>query len=520
MIEYLFTKTPLAFFVQNLWRDEAFTFLLSKQSIGELLQTTAADFNPPLFYVFMHYWMLIFGSSEIAMRTVSLLFYVLTIFIMFEIMVLVFKISFKRALLYFILIIANPVLLTYAFEARMYMMGAFFVTLSYFALWTGRKKLYIFAVVLALHTHYFTLLVFTAQMISEIIQIITSHHWKASLKKLDLTLSGFRKKPSHYFKLIRSLIVSDLVSKLIIICICLIPWMLFLLAYHDFSSTVFWIIKPLGQDVLFLPLVLFTGYQRVFGQYYHDQAGYASFHAYLNILIWGVLLLPWIVLTVKIVRSVIMKKTRSIVKIAKNYILFNYHLPLVLWAVFPPVVLYIISQFSTPVYHPRYFMFSVVGGLLYMIQIIETIFPPQKHILKLRLPFSISQIISPLGSFIGKNLLMILTVVILLLFTNQYNILNLKYNAKRTISPMFQEINRSMRAGDRVYLTRELDYFLAKYYLKNDAIYIFGVPYEDIHAYVGKVLIPPSSIMSSGIPTYPARAFFVYYDRFVVRSEM
>src|SRR3989344_9200901 len=147
MMEYLFTKTPLAFLVQNLWRDEAFTFLLSEQSIGKIMQTTAADFNPPLYYIFMHYWMLIFGSSEIAMRSVSVFFYVLTLFIMFEIMVLVFKISFKRALVYFMLIIANPVLLTYAFEARMYMMGAFFVTLSYFALWTGRKKLYIFAVV-------------------------------------------------------------------------------------------------------------------------------------------------------------------------------------------------------------------------------------------------------------------------------------------------------------------------------------------------------------------------------------
>jgi len=477
-MEYLFTKTPLAFFVQNLWRDEAFTFLLSEQSIGKIVQTTAADFNPPLYYIVIHYWMLIFGSSEIAMRTVSLLFYVLTIFIMFEIMVLVFKISFRRALVYFFLIISNPVLLTYAFEARMYMMGAFFVTLSYFALWTGRKKLYIFAVVLALHTHYFTLLVFLAQITSEVIRILKSTHRSSKLSNLGLR-SG-------------------------IIAICFIPWILFFLSYHEFSSSGFWIIKPAVLDILYLPLVLYTGYQRVFGEYYHGAAGYTNFHIYINIVVSAIMLLPILLL------NQIKRPTSN----------FRHLTDLALWSFLPPIALFVISHYFTPVYHPRYFMFSVVGILLYMIKIIETVFPPQKKVLKLHLHFSIPQIISPLASFIGKNRLMILSVVILLLFTNQYNKLSLKYNAKRTISPMFQEINRSMRAGDRVYLTRELDYFLAKYYLKNDVIYIFGVTYEDIHAYVGKVLIPPSSIISSGIPTYPARAFFVYYDRYVVRSEM
>ncbi len=459
-MNFLFTKTPLAFFVQNLWRDEAFTFLLSEQSIGKILQTTAADFNPPLYYIFMHYWMLIFGSSEIAMRSVSVFFYVLTIFFMFEIMVLVFKISFKRALVYFMLIIANPVLLTYAFEARMYMMGAFFVTLSYFALWTGRKKLYIFAVVLALHTHYFTILVFLAQMVSEVIRILKSNHRSSKLSNLGLRMG--------------------------IIAICFIPWILFFLSYHKLGGTQeFWIIKPPEHDIWYLPLVLFTGYQRVFGEYYHDQAEHTSFHIILNILIWGIMLLPWtwIVLSRKIVCSI------------------NYHLPLVLWALFPPIALYVISQYFTPVYHPRYFMFSVVGVLLYMIQIIETAFPAQK-------------------TTSGKNHLMMIVVVSLFLITSQYNKLNQKYNAKRTISPLFQEINRSMREGDKVYLTSELDYFLAKYYMKNDAIFIFGIPYAEIHEYVGKVLIPPGSCISSGIPTYPARAFFVYYDRYVVRSEM
>ncbi|PIZ64741.1 hypothetical protein COY14_04075 [Candidatus Roizmanbacteria bacterium CG_4_10_14_0_2_um_filter_36_9] len=71
------------FFVQNLWRDEAFSVVMSGQSVGNIIQSTAADFNPPLYYLILHYWMLIFGSSEIAIRSLSLLFYTLTIFVIF-----------------------------------------------------------------------------------------------------------------------------------------------------------------------------------------------------------------------------------------------------------------------------------------------------------------------------------------------------------------------------------------------------------------------------------------------------
>ena len=293
----------------------------------------------------------------------------------------------------------------------------------------------------------------------------------------------------------------------IIPIIFFLPWILFFLSYHAFSMSDFWIIKPPARDIWYLPLVLYTGYQRVFGEYYHEQAGYALFHLKLNVLIILILILPIMKRCVDIGRDLwrLMVKKKKSQPISTN-LNKSQLISIIFWSFFPPILLYLISQFSTPVYHPRYFMFSTVGGLLYLIQIIETAFPQKK--------------ITPRSSFIGKNYLMIIVVISLFLITNQYNKLNLKYNAKRTISPMFQEIDRSMREGDKVYLTSELDYFLAKYYMKNDAIFIFGIPYEEIHEYVGKVLIPPGSSISSGIPTYPARAFFVYYDRYVVRSEM
>src|SRR5690606_29600904 len=107
-MSWLFTKTPLAFFVMDLWRDEAFSFVMAQQSVLDIIKTTAVDFNPPLYYILLRFWMILFGSSEVAMRSLSLIFFGATVYLMFEILVTVFKISFKKSLLYFILIVLNP----------------------------------------------------------------------------------------------------------------------------------------------------------------------------------------------------------------------------------------------------------------------------------------------------------------------------------------------------------------------------------------------------------------------------
>jgi uncharacterized membrane protein len=75
MLDYLFTKTPLIFLTQNLWRDEAFSYLLAKEPISKMLPLTAGDFSPPLYYIVLHYWMSIFGTSEVALRSLSTLFF-------------------------------------------------------------------------------------------------------------------------------------------------------------------------------------------------------------------------------------------------------------------------------------------------------------------------------------------------------------------------------------------------------------------------------------------------------------
>ncbi len=58
---------------QSLWWDEALSVLVARQPLSQLLSALEhyADFNPPLFYVIMRYWMLLAGQSEFAVRWLS-----------------------------------------------------------------------------------------------------------------------------------------------------------------------------------------------------------------------------------------------------------------------------------------------------------------------------------------------------------------------------------------------------------------------------------------------------------------
>ena len=57
----------------ELWYDECFTLLLTRLPISQMIQATAGDTHPPLYYVIMWGWVGLFGESEIALRLPSVL---------------------------------------------------------------------------------------------------------------------------------------------------------------------------------------------------------------------------------------------------------------------------------------------------------------------------------------------------------------------------------------------------------------------------------------------------------------
>ncbi|MDA1316559.1 MAG: hypothetical protein O3B87_00865 [bacterium] len=448
-MNYLFTKTPLSFFVMDLWRDEAFSYVMARQGIVDILRTSAQDFAPPLYYIVLHYWMLIFGTSEIALRSLSFLMYALLVFVLFEIMVLILKVPIKRALLYFLIIVTNPFLIYYAFEARMYMMATFLVALSYFALWKKNKNLYFVSITLALYTHYFTIFIFAAQIIGA--------HYKDIVKLFSTR--RFAIKLANYKLLATTLLPFFLI----------LPWLIYVWLNHDFSDARFWILQPSLQDLFYMPFILFTGYERVFATYYHDTTGYISFHTNLNIILGIIILLPIAI------RKFIKKS--------------NYLANLYLWTFLPAITLFIWSLISTPVYLPRYIIISAPGLLLLIITSFELIVERTQQYK--------NWIFYALGGF-------------LLFVIHLYSPLNIQYHTKRSVSPLYAEVNVIRAPIDVIYLTSELDFHLAQYYI-DDEVFIFGKSYDEIPQYVGKTLIPESKVLQT-LPLYPIKAFIIHYD--------
>jgi hypothetical protein len=72
VVAVLVLVTFLRFWTPSqLWLDEALTVDISKLPLSQIPHALRRDGAPPLFYVLLHYWMLIFGTSNLAARSLS-----------------------------------------------------------------------------------------------------------------------------------------------------------------------------------------------------------------------------------------------------------------------------------------------------------------------------------------------------------------------------------------------------------------------------------------------------------------
>ncbi len=325
MLNYLFENTFLTFFIQSFWRDEAFSYLLAKRNIFEILSLTAQDFNPPLYYIILHFWMKIFGSSEIVLRSLSLIFFWATVYVFFLFLIKILKIkSSFFIVIYLILVILNPLLLYYAFEARMYTMFAFFAVLSFYAFYQiliGKYKnnplIHLISSLLGLYTHYFMILV----IINQIIFLLL-----------------FNKKKN---------IFSLMVINYLIIFLFFVPWLIFLLIQKNDFFHSFWIKKISFHAFISLLGIIYTGYEFDF-KFYNQSV--------LKLSLFFMLLI-----------GVSFSKIHGERSLSKR--LFY---SLLIWGTAMPLIVGIISFFK-PIFLPRYLIFSTVGFLLLIVFILERI---------------------------------------------------------------------------------------------------------------------------------------------------
>ena len=113
---------------QSLWLDEATTTKVVKQFsyLSIINQFSPFDFHPPLYYLLMKFWTSIFGYSEVIIRMPSVIFSLITGYIVYRIGKLLAgeEIGIWASLLF----LSNPLIVYYSQEARMYMTTTMFLT--------------------------------------------------------------------------------------------------------------------------------------------------------------------------------------------------------------------------------------------------------------------------------------------------------------------------------------------------------------------------------------------------------
>lgn len=274
----------------SLWGDEAFSAVLAQKPFIPMLKIVAKDTSPPLFYIISFIWFRLFGSSEIAIRSLSFIFYLATIIFIY----LIAKKLFGKAAAVFsaVLTFFNPFLFPYAFEGRMYYSLLFFVVLSFYFLIKKNRLGYIIGITLSLYSHHFSVFAIFAQFIWRIIT-----------------------KEQPFKKIIQDYLIA---------AVLYLPWLYPLYLQTSLVAGGFWLGKPTPKDLA--------------GLFWNFISGELIYRIQRVLPILAIICLS--------IRRWSRKK-------------FADDLFLILWAICPPILTFLISQTKLSIFYDRYLLYSI-----------------------------------------------------------------------------------------------------------------------------------------------------------------
>jgi uncharacterized protein (DUF2141 family)/4-amino-4-deoxy-L-arabinose transferase-like glycosyltransferase len=148
---------------ESLWYDESYTAAAVTHSFGDIIRITAGDSHPPLYFLMLHAFQWLFGTSVLALRLFSVIGAVgLAALGMGPVRK---ALGDRTAILYTLLVFIAPITLSMSQEARMYTWSAFWVTGSalygYLAYRDNKIKDWVLMglfTLAAAYTHYYALL--------------------------------------------------------------------------------------------------------------------------------------------------------------------------------------------------------------------------------------------------------------------------------------------------------------------------------------------------------------------------
>jgi mannosyltransferase len=116
---------------QSLWNDEGTSVALASLSIEAIINSAARDIHPPLYYLLLHFWLPFAGSTEYAVRFLSVIAGVVIVALVFRIAYSVF--DERVATLAAFLTALSPFQVYYSQEARMYIWVTLWAAVSVWA---------------------------------------------------------------------------------------------------------------------------------------------------------------------------------------------------------------------------------------------------------------------------------------------------------------------------------------------------------------------------------------------------
>lgn len=179
----------------SIWVDEAFSARVANLGVADLVRSaTSEDTNPPLYYVLLHFWIDVFGDSEVALRSLSAVVGILLVFVVFKLGV---RLSSVRAGLFAALFAAvSEFLVHYSQEARVYSLLALLSACSYYFLldlldaWQPwRVAWYVVFTTALLYAHTYGLFVLLAQMAFVAVGVLWRKDWfRVEWRRLGVAL--------------------------------------------------------------------------------------------------------------------------------------------------------------------------------------------------------------------------------------------------------------------------------------------------------------------------------------------
>ena len=208
----------------SLWWDEGFTMWASNLSPMHIIPFARSDNQAPLYYLLQHYWGLLFGNSEFALRALSALFGTLSLPVFYLLAKKVLKDNLAVALGMWLFAFSLKQV-WYSREARAYEAAAFFALLAFYAL------------VLFLERQ--TVLRFAIIVTSSAITLYLHNMMFFYLFGLNLTWLIYPSERTLWQR-IKGLLLADLVIGSLIL-----PWILTLFAQvAAVGGNLWWVPKP------------------------------------------------------------------------------------------------------------------------------------------------------------------------------------------------------------------------------------------------------------------------------------